>query len=185
VESLDYQLFHKVNKLELWNNGELPITSSQYLSTLINFSQLVGVRLCISLNILTGVTSFLEKAHNVRSLEIDNSACDVSCNIRMGNVCLMIPRHVKQFDISVTTVDDMKMILERLDHLSNVVFRLSRNLPYGIGEIITWLKNKRRYVSYYYTDNYLSIWLGKKLLEPSLDTAASKRAKAYHRYVDF
>jgi hypothetical protein len=81
----------------------------------------------------------------------------------MENFCSILPRHIKHSKINIKIINDMKVILDRLEHLASVTFRiLNRKKPWEWQtEIIEWL-SKRRDSTYCIEYDILHAWLGKK-----------------------
>lgn len=166
-------MFRNVNRFEVQINDISSIDSFRYLSSLIDFSHLVAIKL----NIISKTRTFERNNH------VDNS----KCNINIENICSMIPRHVKQLDVKVKNVDEMIKILTRLNHLCIIKFRFAKHFVGRPQEITVWLQNKKIDFTYHYEYSYLSIWLGKTMThrQPLTMSPPHKRAKILHRYNDF
>ena len=81
----------------------------------------------------------LDQTHNVRSLTID------SCHMNMKKIYSVVPQHIKQLSVTPKTFNDMKMILQRLDHLSVVEFKsIHGKEPLPFAQIIEWLMQEQR-----------------------------------------
>lgn len=103
----------------------------------------------------------LEQASNIHTLVITAAWLDETCTSNMENFCSIIPDHIKHLEIDVQFMDDMKIILNRLEHLSSVIFRYLNDEEDWKTKIIEWLSERRD--STYRTEfNALHIWLGKK-----------------------
>ncbi len=68
-------------------------------------------------SLLANIKILLDRASNVHDFVI------MSNGLSMNNICLIIPRRIKNLTVWVKTYNDMKTILKQLDHLSTVVFR--------------------------------------------------------------
>jgi hypothetical protein len=158
-------LFHNLSKLRLQVNGEWPTSSPEFLSTLINLSCLNELVLDVDLthesapNTIASIRTLLERASNVRSLIITNPFTN------MQSICLVVPRYVQHLEVSVDSVDNMRMILEQLKHLSSITFDLSLDLQNSISEIIEWLINEGRDFTYESSRYSLKLWLNKSMDE--------------------
>jgi hypothetical protein len=73
----------------------------------------------------------------------------------MENFCSIIPHHIKHLKI------DIKIILDRLEHLTSVTFRILNRKKHWQTEMIEWL-SKRRDSTYCIEYDILHAWLGKK-----------------------
>lgn len=105
-----------------------------------------------------GFVNLLEQTSNIHSLVIVWP--DEACISTMENFCSIIPHHVKHLKINVKFVNNMKLILNRLEHLLSVTFRCSYDNPSWKAEIIQW-HLERRSLTYYEDFDTLQIWLGK------------------------
>jgi hypothetical protein len=175
-------LFRNVNRFEVQINNRSSIESFRYLLSLIDFSHLVAVKLDIISNTRTSVRDFGRQPSR-RNNHVDNN----EYNFNIENICSIIPRHVKQLDVTVKNVDEMITVLTQLKHLHTVVFRLAIDFPGRPQEILAWLQNKAIDYTYHYEYRYLSIWLGKTMThrQPLIMTPPHKRAKILHRYDAF
>lgn len=70
---------------------------------------------------------------------------------------------VRYLQIHVTNIEDIKIILERFDHLSSVTFKFLTDSLVCIAEIIEWLLTKGKDFTYQSTKFSLSLWLGKNI----------------------
>jgi hypothetical protein len=137
---------------------------SEFISTFIDLTHLVSLTLEFELDCeldtrsIAMITSFLERAHNVRSLYIEHSIYSKHI-ITMNNICLIVPRNVKYLKVYVIHEDAARTALKRLDHLSSITF--SFWIDYFSGEFFEWLSRKRSY-STQRKKNSLGIWLGNK-----------------------
>ena len=177
----NHPLFRKATKLHLDQMEDWPLVSLDSLSSIINLSQLVEIKLKSNffrdykMKILSAMTNFIQRAHNVSSLIIDNSSYRYRSNLTAENICLMVPRHVKYLEVSVRHFQDMKMIFERCQHLSCVQFyiRYSRFSP----KIVQWLAENRICSTYRQGERQLTVWLGKIKIEPNEMNVDHKRIK--------
>jgi hypothetical protein len=149
-------------------NGQCSSNSIDYLSTLIDPSQLTSLGLFINIehgfvsDAINNIDSLLQRACNVRSLTLANTICGDSFNRIVGNLCSIIPHHVKHLDIYDMDLNDIKIILTRLKHLSSVTFAFFFQMPFSPIEIIGWLSQRRDF-TYLVDNSSLSIWLGKNI----------------------
>jgi hypothetical protein len=85
----------------------------------------------------------MKQACNVRSLEIFNRWHGISSFMNIEKFCSMMPAHIRHLDIDIANINDMKVILERLEQLSSVKFKFSFEKSIFIKEIIEWLSQNR------------------------------------------
>ncbi|CAF1200220.1 unnamed protein product [Rotaria sordida] len=156
--SASYTLFRKLNKLLLFIDNEWPIGSIEYLSTFIDLSYIVELLISIDFdpksvsNKLTNITHLLKQTLNLHTLTIDSSLTSAE------NICLLVPDHIKHLQVSVKNIDDTKLIIEQLKHLSSVTFETLYDIKCLSPEFVTWLMEKRNQSTYRNENTFLSIW---------------------------
>ena len=145
-----------------------PSESIDYLSTLIDLSQLSSLGLIVNIehsftpDAINNINCLLRRAYNIRSLTLAGTFCGKSFNGNVKKLCSIIPHHVKHLDIHGMKSNDIKIVLTRLKHLSSVTFEFFVDMPISLTEIIEWL-SKRRDFTYLVDDSSLSIWLGNNI----------------------
>jgi len=123
------------------------------------------------------VTDLLEKACNIHSFVITAICFDETLPNDMEHFCSFIPHHIKHLKIDIGIIDDIKIILERLDHLSSATFLFYSDDDHWQMTIREWL-SERRDAIYYAEFDILHIWLGKKKCQTSqYTTVGNKRLK--------
>jgi hypothetical protein len=152
-------VFHQVTELKLEMDGRWPIDSLQFFSTIFDLSHLVK----ISLNIwfdndfaqytINALNNLFERAPNVHTLDNHNSTASAKM------ICAIVHPHFKYLQVKINQINDMKMILERLQHLSSVTFHFpicSSNYP---TKIIKWLKQRRTSFTFWCNSYCIHLWL--------------------------
>ena len=135
--------------------------SADYLSTFIDLSRIVELSINIDLGsehlstTITTITSLLEQMSNLRCLIFDGTFTSAE------NICLLVPNHVKHLQISVMDVHDVKLVIERLTHLSTIMFTCADKWKSVSPEFETWLAEKGSQGRYRNDNVPLSIWLNK------------------------
>ncbi|CAF3989242.1 unnamed protein product [Rotaria sordida] len=159
--------FRKASNLNIRIDNPWPVDFVQHLSSFIDLSHLEKLTLIDESaedsypNTPIHFVDLLQQAYNVHSLVFKDKWLDKTCVSNMENFCSLIPNHIKHLEIDILIMDDMKIILNRLDHLLSVTFRFISRKQHWPNKIIKWLSTRRD--ATYSTDFYtLSIWLGKK-----------------------
>jgi hypothetical protein len=154
--------------LTLTINREWSSDSIECLSTLIDLSHLTTLGLYVDFdhisvsNTINNIGYLFEQACNVRSLTLSNSFCSGNLNMKIEDLCSIIPHHVKHLDIYDMDLDDIKILLTRLKHLSSITFVFLFDMPFSPTEVIGWLSQRIDFT--YLVDNCsLSIWLGNNI----------------------
>jgi hypothetical protein len=152
--------------LELEIDDKSSFDFFDYLTSEIDFSKLIAVKLDIT---------WSNQTHNDKT------------NISMKKICSIIPRNVKQVDVVVQNVNDMITILTQLTHLYTIVFQLPKHFSGRPQEIIAWLKDNKIDFMHHYEYKFLSIWLGKMLINGRSLPITSPReyVQQCYRYNDF
>ncbi|CAF4093308.1 unnamed protein product [Rotaria sp. Silwood2] len=177
----NHHLFLKLTDLTLTVNGEWPVGSIEYLSTLIDLTNLTTSGLYVNFghysvsNTINNIGCLLKQTYNVRSLTLSNSVYRSNLNGTVESFCSIIPHHVKYLEIYDMDLDDIKILLQQVKHLSSVTFVFLFDMPFSPNEIIGWLSQRIDFT--YLLDNcFLSIWLGNNInVQPncSLNAKAS------------
>jgi hypothetical protein len=102
-----------------------------------------------------GIAGLLEQTSNIQSLIIPTR------NTVLQSICSIVSSRVQHLQIPVNDVEDMKIILERFNHLSSVTFKFVADSSTFISEIIAWLVTKDRDFTYQSTQFSLHLWFGK------------------------
>ncbi|CAF3557807.1 unnamed protein product [Rotaria socialis] len=118
--------------------------------------------------------NFLTSLSNVNSIEIFNRWHGIFSSIDIEYFCSIIPKTVKHLDIDIFDIDNIKSLIERLEHLSSFKFKFSFNKSPFIKNILQWLSNKKINSTYILDIHYLSIWISSKTFH---QTNSNKRVK--------
>ncbi|CAF1231462.1 unnamed protein product [Rotaria sordida] len=122
-------LFPNVINVNVVLDGDRPLGSIQYLSTLVDFSRLqtISVRLpnyfTLDMNPVDNIGILLERAFNVRSFAIRTSCVNDVSIANIKGICSILPRHVRHFQVNTRLFEQMKEILEQVQHISSISFR--------------------------------------------------------------
>ena len=78
-------------------------------------------------------------------------------------ICSIVPYHVKHLQMKINRISDMKMILERLEHLSSVAFHFPICSPNNSTKIIKWLKQRRMTFTFWCNSFCIHLWLDNNI----------------------
>ena len=176
-------MFRNITRFEVCIRDRSSIDSFQYLSSLIDFSHLVTLKLDIISNIRTSLRDSERQLLYLPRSEDNNNERSVI----IEKVCSIIPQHVIQLDVTVKNIHEMITFLTRLTHLQTIIVRFPIHFLDRPQEIIAWLNNRNTDFTYHYEYSFLSIWLGNAITHrQQLTTMPShKHARIRHRYNDF
>ncbi|CAF3494111.1 unnamed protein product [Rotaria sp. Silwood1] len=155
-------LFNGLTKLTLQLHDHWPDDSLKLLTSFIDLSTITELVLDVnftqndSFNTTAGIVTLLEQTSNIRSLII------FTRTVYLQTIFSIVSCRVKHLQTPVNTVEDVKMILKRFDHLFSVTFKFLENSLVSIAEIIEWLVSKDRDFTYQSTQCSLSLWLGTR-----------------------
>jgi hypothetical protein len=163
-----HHLFTKLTDLTLTISGKWSVDSIEFLSTLIDLSHLTTLGLyvdfdyCSMSNIINNIRYLLQQTYNVRSLTLSNSFYGGNLNMVVGDLCHIIPHHIKHLDVYDMDINDIKILLTRLKYLSSITFVFFFDMPFSPNEIIKWLSERTDF-TYLVDNSSLSLWLGKDI----------------------
>jgi hypothetical protein len=159
----------KWNRLILHIDGYLswPVSSLKFLSTLIDLPQSNEIWLVIigretfASNI---INSLFEQASNVRTLGISHNN-DLTSII--DDICSVVSHRIDHLKIRLNYINYMKLILERIEHVSTITFIHDWRLLSHQTKMIEWLNEKQRKFSIANDYQSLQAWLNKDSTESS------------------
>lgn len=147
-----------MRKLSLCVNNEWPIGSVDFLPTVIDLSTLRELSIDMDFDSetegskITHLTRLLQQTFNLRSLTIDGSSASAE------TVCLLVPEHVRHLQVSVSDIDQMKMIIQQLNTLSSLTCEALQNFRCLSEELCTWFTETGNTSLYRIDHNFISIW---------------------------
>jgi hypothetical protein len=143
--------------------NQVLIGSSQFLSTLFNPLHLVKISLNIYFDkesawyIINDIVNLLEQAPNIHTFHNNNK----SVNAKI--ICAIVPRHVKHLQVKMDRINDMKMIVKQLDHLSSITFQFANESPNRCQELVEWLSQRKKLFTFRGNPIGLHLWLDNNL----------------------
>lgn len=150
-----------MNKLMLCVDDEWPTDSVEHLSTFIDLSCIVELTISIdfcpeflSYSLDNLIYLFKQTCH-LQFLTIDSSTIDGEY------VCSIVPDYVKHLQVSIKNIDDMKIIIKGLKHLSSITFEHFNRSKLSSSDFVPWLMENRKNSSCRIDEIYVCIWLDK------------------------
>ncbi|CAM4927705.1 unnamed protein product [Rotaria socialis] len=179
IEQLKYHLFLKTTQLALTVEKHWPLNTVQLLSSLIDLSQLVYLKIDSSeirfnSDMMTGIASLLKQTCNISSLEIQFSFSQQNSAITAESIYSIIPTHVKHLRVTIYNTHQLNTILELLkfnNHLSSVHFHVIQRQMFD--KIIPWLVQNTNSM-YRENRNSLEVWLSKSIIQLNQITFSQK-----------
>jgi hypothetical protein len=109
-------------------------------------------------NTINNLITLMHRASNIRSLILLPLSVDGQYNTTMAILCSIVSLHVKHFSLKIDKLDDMKIIVERLRHLSSVSFNFPSDRKINSNEMIDWLVNNGRDFNHLENEYSLHFW---------------------------
>jgi len=158
-----------------------PLLSLQSLSMFIDISRISYMKVRsyyfngYNQNTWMDFGTFMKQAHNLSSLIIDSSFDTYKSVRTIENIYSIVPRHVKHLEIPINDLNQIKMILERCQHLSTIKF--DTGLSKLSEEVIKWFAENTINTRCREDYKMVTVWLGKKIIESTEICIDHKRIK--------
>ncbi|CAF0755239.1 unnamed protein product [Adineta ricciae] len=155
-----YPYFRNLTKLLIDIDDEWPMNSVEFLSSFINLSHIVNLTIRLNLSIkydfdqLLHITHFFDQTSHLQSLVIDNS------EISAETICSLVPHHVRHFQVTTNSIQDMKLLIEQMVYLWSITFEAFSAEDLKI-DLSNWLAETRPSSTLKYENSVLSIWLDR------------------------
>jgi hypothetical protein len=165
TEKADHLLFRNITELILGIDGEWPKGSFTFLSTTIDLLHITKLSLFVNFSheympsIVHSITKLLKHALNIHTLSLFDYRAPRHCTTTMEIVCAMITSNIKHLQVRVKNSDDVKYIIEGLEHLTSVTFEYAQGLMFSRGEFIDCLADLKRHSSRWECRYALHVWL--------------------------
>ena len=156
-----------MTELKLRLDGEWPVDSLYFISILVDLSNLQNLSFrshfeqTIVSNIIDYFTVLLHHTSNLTSLVVLPLNTDGQYNTTMRALCVMVPIRMKHFTVKIRKLDDMKIVIEGLKHLSSVSFHFPSDRKINSNEMIDWLLNNGRDFTHLEYEYSLHLWFGQ------------------------
>ncbi|CAF1063116.1 unnamed protein product [Adineta steineri] len=173
-------VFCKATKLFINLADDWPFIPLISLSVLIDLSHLVEIEFnsCFPItsdtNALSDIINLIQQAHNLSSLLI-YSHFAYGFGLCTEDICCLISRQIKHLQIPVDDLNDIKIVLERCNHLSSIQFDI-RQRKFS-KEIVQWIVDNTIDSTYRTDANFVKVWLGKNKIESNEFNVGFKRMK--------
>jgi hypothetical protein len=91
------------------------------------------------------------------------------------NICFMVPSHVKHLTVAIKNMDEIRFVLNRLQHLSSAKFHFSCALDSR--RIIEWLEKTNKGSRYRRDACSINVWLKKGTIQSKERKRGNKRIR--------
>jgi len=153
-----------VIELKLRVHGEWPIDSLHFISMLVDLLHLQTLSFQSDFeqstvsNTVDNLVTLVNRASNICSLILLPLTTNGQYNTTMATLCSIVSFHVKHLTSKIQNLDDMKIVVEKLQHLSSVSFNFPSDRKINSNEIIDWLINNGRNFTHLENDYSLHFW---------------------------
>ena len=111
---------------------------------------------------ISQIQLLFNQACNLHSLLLYDYWTPESCSQRMKLICSMITPNIKHLQIRVKDFEDIKYLLQRLEHLTSVTFEYAQMLVINRQELVQSLAYLNRYSSTWDSQYALYLWFGNR-----------------------
>jgi hypothetical protein len=157
-------VYPNVDELTLRIGSEWPLGSLRFLSTLIDLSHLSKLTLKIdnSFNLRSesagNIDKLLKLMPNIRSIKALTSSGYVNNNEYNMKICSLLGNNVRHLTLSISTVDQMQMVLRKQKYRSSIRFEYV-NTYFDVSEMhLAWLDRETGYYTYRLNNSSISMW---------------------------
>jgi len=175
-------MFRKVTNLELeYYTHRLPNWTS-FISTLVDVTTVTQIKLTGIMisqaepDIIADLTNLLQQACSLTSLDICCQYESRKSKLTAQDICSMTPSHVKHLATSIKNLNEAKISLEQLQHLSTARFFYTSSDSFSIS-FIEWLEQNKTGSSHFVGAVQTKIWLGHNNIQPEVVRIGNKRIK--------
>ena len=160
-------LFRNIRELKLNIDGIWPKGSIKFLSTTIDLLQITNLSLSINFfheymrSIVIGTKKLLQHAVNIQSLTLMDLWGPDHCTTTVEFIQEMLTTNIRQLDIRVKNTEDMKYLIENIEHLQMIHFHFPQNLGLTRDVLVDRLLEVNRHVSIWNCERSLYVWLDR------------------------
>jgi hypothetical protein len=130
-------------------------------------------------NTVANIITLLKRTCNIRSLAIYYRRSRICPMEDVHNIYAILPRYIEHLTIEILSVDDMKVIFDRLEYLTSITFVWSI-FAKSYTANIEWLRNNVNDFTHIEDGNRIYVWLGKYIKKRTEIKVGSKRVKLSH-----
>lgn len=130
-------------------------------------------------NTISNIVNLLERTYNIRLLSIFYRWSRTCSMLDVRRIYAVLPRCIIDLTIEIITMEDIKLIFERLEYLSSITIVLSVfSMPSTM--IIEWLKDNVNDFTHRVDGNRIYMWLGNYTKKHTEIKVGLKRVKLSH-----
>jgi hypothetical protein len=171
--------FRTMKKLALIFDSNRPVGWILFISMFINLTTITHIGLVGSIilngdpGIVADIKNLLQQTCNVYSLNIRGLLLNQKSCLTANHICSMIPIHVRQLAVSIINLNEVKIVLQRLQHLSTAKFIFDETPCWN--HFHQWFKTNKQNMSYQTDPFSLHVCFKKNNNVQSNDVKASNK----------
>ncbi len=175
-------MFRKITTLELKCNVDRIPNWISFILTLVDLGtvteiKLTGIKISEAKPSITDdLPNLLHRACNLTSLDIHYQYENGGSKLTAQHICAMTPLNVKHLATPIKNLDEAKICLEQLQHLTTAKFFYPKNRLL-LASFIEWLKQNRTGSAHFVGALYTKIWFGNHSTQPKAIKVGNKRMK--------
>ena len=156
---------HNLTELHLRFDALWSSKSSDYLSRWINFSFIRRLFLLLYYNDLSSIqtkrnlSSLFTCACHMKTLILLPLELDGQYDVPVDTIASLVPSCVKHFTFKVQCLRHIEVALTMLRDLCSITFHVPHHRKINSQEVIQWLTDHERTVTYSETDQFIRFWL--------------------------
>ncbi|CAF3418498.1 unnamed protein product [Rotaria sp. Silwood2] len=174
-------LFRRVTNLELdYYVQRIPYWTT-FVSTLVDLTTVTRIKLAgmrifqANPNIIADLISLLQQTCSLTSLDICCNYDSRRSKLTAQDICSMTPSHVKHLAAAIENLNEVKICLEKLQHLLTARFFYRSS---SFSNLLTeWLEEKRAGSSYFVGAVFTKVWFVQNNNQFKLVQIGNKRIK--------
>ena len=113
-------------------------------------------------SLVSHLQNLFNQASNLHSLLLFDYWAPDNSFLRMPTICSLLSPNIKHLQIRVKDMEEIKYLLERLEHLTSITFEYSQMLTIDRDAFVQSLADLDRFTSLWNSEHAFHVWLGRK-----------------------
>lgn len=113
-------------------------------------------------SLVSHLQNLFTQASDLRELLLFDYWAPDNSFLRMRTICSLLSPNIKHLQIRVKDMEEIKYLLERLEHLTSITFEYSHMLTIKRRDFLQSLADLDRLTSLWNSANAFHVWLGRK-----------------------
>ncbi len=175
-------MFCNVTKLELEYNFHRPKSWTSFFSERFYISIVIKIILTglittlVDQGIITNLRNLLQQACSLTALDICCQYEQRNSNLTAQDICSITPPQLKHLATAIKNLNETRIVLEQLQHLSTARFFYASNNS-SSDAFIEWLEKNKIGSSHFVGAVQTKIWFGHDPIRPNKVIVGNKKIK--------